>query len=64
MPATEDKELQQNLERHAQRLSRMHEEIDCFERRNDWLGNREVRHAISQRLVEIRILLRDGKLKK
>ena len=43
-------------------VSAMQKRIDTLEQENDAIGNREIRHAISERLVEIRLLLRDGHL--
>ncbi len=40
----------------------MMNKIDALERENDAVGLTRVRHAISERLVEIRLLLRDGHL--
>ena len=37
--------------------------IDTLERENDAIALTRVRHEISRRLVEIRLLLRDGNLK-
>lgn len=44
-------------------IASMQKKIDALERENDAIGLTRVRHAISQRLVEIRLLLRDGHLK-
>ena len=44
-------------------VSAMQMKIDALERANDWIGNTPIRHAVSERLVEIRLLLRDGHLK-
>jgi hypothetical protein len=44
-------------------VSAMQKRIDTLEHENDAIGNTEIRHAISERLVEIRLLLRDGHLK-
>lgn len=46
-----------------QHVSTMQKRIDILERENDALSDRAIRHAISQRLVEIRLFLRDGHLK-
>jgi len=43
-------------------LNAMQRRIDMLERENDAIGNTPIRHAISDRLVEIRLLLRDGSL--
>ena len=37
--------------------------VDALERGADYIGDTPVRHAISERLVEIRLLLRDGHLR-
>lgn len=36
--------------------------IDTLERLNDAIGLTPIRHAVSKRLVEVRLLLRDGHL--
>jgi len=41
----------------------MQKYIDLLERENDAIALPRIRHAISQQLVEIRLLLRDGHLK-
>jgi hypothetical protein len=41
----------------------MHTKVDALERENDAIALTRIRHEISQRLVEIRLLLRDGHLK-
>jgi hypothetical protein len=47
-----------------QQIAKMQMCVTKLERANDSIGNTPIRHAISQRLVEIRLLLRDGDLKK
>lgn len=44
-------------------VAAMQRKIDALERANDWIESTPVRHAVSERLVEIRLLLRDGHLK-
>lgn len=44
-------------------IAAMHRKVDQLEQENDYIGLTSVRHAISQRLVEIRLLLRDGHTK-
>lgn len=44
-------------------ISAMHKKVDALERENDAIALTRIRHAINQRLVEIRLLLRDGHLK-
>ena len=44
-------------------LQRMVDALDALERGADYIGDAPVRHAISERLVEIRLLLRDGHLR-
>ena len=46
-----------------QQIASMQRKIDQLERENDVIGLTRVRHAINERLVEIRLLLRDGHLK-
>ena len=41
-------------------IKTMQKRIDKLELENDAIGLTRVRHAISQRLVEVRLLLRDG----
>lgn len=43
-------------------IKAMQDKIDKLERENDAIGLARVRHAIDERLVEIRLLLRDGNL--
>jgi len=47
----------------AEHIDEMQRKINQLERENDAIGLTRIRHAISQRLVEIRLLLRDGHLK-
>jgi hypothetical protein len=44
-------------------IDEMQSAINQLEWQNDAIGLTRVRHAVSQRLVEIRLLLRDGHLK-
>jgi hypothetical protein len=37
--------------------------VDALERLNDAVGDTPIRHAVSERVVEIRLLIRDGHLK-
>jgi hypothetical protein len=46
----------------AQHVRAMQKRIDVLERENDAISDRAIRHAISHRLVEIRLFLRDGHL--
>lgn len=46
-----------------QQIAAMQKHIDTLERENDAIGLTRVRHAINSRLVEIRLLLRDGHLR-
>jgi hypothetical protein len=46
-----------------QQLAAMQRRIDVLERENDAIGHTRIRHAVNDRLVEIRLLLRDGHLK-
>ena len=43
-----------------QQIASMQKKIDALEREKDAIGLTRIRHKISQRLVEIRLLLRDG----
>lgn len=43
-----------------QQIATMQKRVDKLERENDAIALTRVRHAISYRLVEIRLLLRDG----
>ena len=45
-------------------IAAMQKRIDTLERENDAIALTRVRHAISERLVEIRLLLRDGHTKR
>lgn len=44
-------------------IASMQGKVDALERENDAIELTRIRQAISQRLVEIRLLLRDGHLK-
>jgi hypothetical protein len=44
-------------------ITAMQKKIDALERENDAIALTRIRHAINERLVEIRLLLRDGHLK-
>jgi hypothetical protein len=52
-----------NLGITKQQLSAMQRRIDTLEMENDTIGDTPIRHAINERLVEIRLLLRDGHLR-
>jgi len=43
-------------------INSMQRKVDQLERENDAIGLTRIRHAINERLVEIRLLLRDGHL--
>lgn len=43
-------------------IAAMQRKVDALERENDAIALTRVRHAISERLIEIRLLLRDGNL--
>jgi hypothetical protein len=43
-------------------IKAMQKKVDALERENDAIALTRVRHAINERLVEIRLLLRDGHL--
>jgi hypothetical protein len=45
-----------------QQIAAMQRKVSALEIENDAIGLTRVRHAISERLVEIRLLLRDGNL--
>ena len=45
-----------------QQINAMQKNINTLERENDAIALTRIRHAINQRLVEIRLLLRDGNL--
>lgn len=47
-----------------QQLASMQKKVDQLERENDAIALTRIRHAVNQRLVEIRLLLRDGNLKR
>lgn len=44
-------------------LAAMQRKIDQLERENDAIALTRIRHAVNGRLVEIRLLLRDGHLR-
>jgi hypothetical protein len=44
-------------------IAAMQRKIDALERENDAIGLTRVRHQISEHLVSIRLLLRDGTTK-
>lgn len=44
----------------AAQVKSMQRKVDQLERENDYVGLTRVRHAVNERLVEIRLLLRDG----
>ena len=46
----------------APQVAAMQKRIGKLERENDSIGNTKIRHAINSRLIEIRLLLRDGHL--
>jgi hypothetical protein len=43
-------------------IKSMQRKVDALERENDAIALTRVRHAINERLIEIRLLLRDGHL--
>ncbi len=43
-------------------VKKMLRQIDTLERLNDAVGDRNIRHEVSKRLVEARLLIRDGNL--
>ena len=43
-------------------ITAMQKKVNALERENDAIALTRIRHAISERLVEIRLLLRDGNL--
>ena len=45
-----------------QQIGDMQKKVDALERENDAIALTRIRHAINRRLVEIRLLLRDGNL--
>jgi hypothetical protein len=57
-------EIESRLGIIEKQIARMQMRVTQLERENDYIGNTPIRHAINQRLVEIRLLLRDGDLKK
>lgn len=46
-----------------QQLASMQRKVNQLERENDAIALTKIRHAVNARLVEIRLLLRDGHLK-
>jgi hypothetical protein len=44
-------------------IASMQRKVDQLERENDAIALTRIRHAVSQKLVEIRLLLRDGNLR-
>ncbi len=46
-----------------QQIASMQRKIDQLERENDAIALTRIRHAVNERLIEIRLLLRDGHLK-
>lgn len=46
-----------------QQLASMQRKVDQLEHENDAIALTRIRHAVNSRLVEIRLLLRDGHLK-
>lgn len=46
-----------------QQIKSMQKKVDQLERENDAIALTRIRHAVNGRLVEIRLLLRDGHLK-
>lgn len=44
-------------------VTAMQRKIDALEIENDAIGDSRIRHAINERLVEVRLLLRDGHLR-
>lgn len=44
-------------------IASMQRKVDQLERENDAIALTRIRHAVNSRLVEIRLLLRDGHLK-
>lgn len=46
-----------------QQIASMQRKVDQLERENDAIALTRIRHAVNARLVEIRLLLRDGNLK-
>lgn len=45
-----------------QQIAAMQRKVNQLERENDAIALTRVRHAVNERLVEIRLLLRDGHL--
>ena len=46
-----------------QQIASMQRKVDQLEHENDAIALTRIRHAVNERLVEIRLLLRDGNLK-
>ena len=44
-------------------IDSMQRKVDQLERENDAIALTRIRHAVNERLVEIRLLLRDGHLR-
>lgn len=61
MKATEEQALLLGITR--QQIDAMQRKVDQLERENDAIALPRIRHAINERLVEIRLFLRDGHLK-
>lgn len=45
-----------------QQIASMQRKVDQLERENDAIALTRIRHAVNSRLVEIRLLLRDGNI--
>ena len=45
-----------------QQVAKMQRAVDALERQNDAIADKTIRQAVNERLVEIRLLLRDGHL--
>lgn len=43
-----------------QQVAKMQRAVDTLERQNDAIADKTIRQAVNERLVEIRLLLRDG----
>ena len=52
-----------NLGITLRQVAAMQRKIDALEIENDAIEDSRIRHAISERLVEVRLLLRDGHLR-
>lgn len=46
-----------------QQIAAMQRKVDQLERENDAIALTRIRHAVNTRLIEIRLLLRDGHLR-